>query len=255
MPTTIASNGKAGSAKAKAKANSPVAAILALSIPAAFKEYENTNASSKYIDETLSLYAEVGERLHNSAVIAFWHAVTHRNPALFNRFHAALRSNDQQALKLWVRRVQVTNGLILHGLIGAFDQIPTKDTGGPLPGGQIAEAEETGAVLKFENKQFVIVPGTVDSGKALAHLVASRWFQPSGEDQKVFVRSNISEINVFPDEAVLAAVLRTLDPKSTGRREVKMTRKTQELLSKIRDMVQPVYDQFKTQADLSNGKA
>ncbi len=249
---TVATPKARGKASAKV---APSAAIMALAIPAAFKAYENANAASKYVDETLSLYAEVGERLHNAAVITFWHAVTHRNPALFNRFHAALRSNDQQALKLWVRRVQVTNGLILHGLIAADAQIPTKDTGGPLNGATIGEAEETGTVLKFENKQFVIVPNTVDAGKALAHLVSARWFTPNGDDVKVFVRSNIAEVNTFADIDALNAVMRTLEPKSTGRRDVVLSEKTTSLLAKIKGMVQPMLDQMKSQDELANGKA
>jgi hypothetical protein len=240
-----ASNGKAG----------PAAAIMALALPVAFQEYHDPKKASAYVDETLSLYADVGERIHNAAVITAWHAVTHRNPALFNRFHAALRSNDQQALKLWVRRVQVTNGLILHGLIDASAQIPTKDTGGPLSGDTIDMAEETGSVLKFENKQFVIVANTVDAGKALAHLIEARWFQPQGEDTKVFVRSNIAEVNTFADADALAAVLRAANPKSTGRRDVVLNDKTTGLLQKIRDMVEPMLKQYQAQTDLSNGKA
>lgn len=228
-------------APAKAKKSSPVA----IAFPNAFRDLRDNKKASAYIDETLSLYAEVGERLHVAACVALWHTVTHRNPALLNRLHSALRSNDQTALKLWIRRVQVTNGLILMNEIEPNAAIPTSDTGGPLAAEVIAEAEETGSVLAFENKQYAIVSDTVDAGKAMANLLVRRWFEPDGKvDSKVFVRNNIAELVTYTDLDALKAVLRVVDPKDTGRREVEISNGTRDLLNKIKDMITPRIKQF-----------
>jgi hypothetical protein len=238
---SVASNGK------KTKAHTAVA------LPSSFAQFKDSKKASAFIDETLSLYAEVGERLHVAACVAAWHTFTHRNPALLNRLFAALRSNDQQALKLWLRRVQVTNGLIILGLIKPDAAIPTKDDGGPLSAEVIEEAEQAGTALGFENKQFAILSDTTAASNAAADLVAARWFEPDGKrDVKVFVRSNIAEVVTFADVDALQAVMRAVTPKSTGRREVVLSNKVGDLLTKIRDMVEPTLKQYKSMAETSS---
>ncbi len=62
----------------------------------------DAKAAGKYIKETGTLYAKVGERLHISAVMATFHALQFRNADLLNSLYSFLRVNDQTALRVWI---------------------------------------------------------------------------------------------------------------------------------------------------------
>lgn len=153
-----------------------------------------------FIDATLNLYHDVGDRLHVAVVSCLWHVATHGNPALLNKLFAGLRVNDQNTVRLYVRRAAIYIGLNGESPNGLEREV-------------IQAAFVAGQVLDMKNKQFFVVRGhTSPEAKALAALCEGRLINPDGdEDKKVFERNNITEHQTLGDEDVLKNLLRTVD--------------------------------------------
>lgn len=151
---------------------------------------------SATVKRALAQYATVGANLHVAAVSALWHVCKHGNPAVLNTIHAGLRSNDQTALKMYIRRAQIINGL-----------------GGGVPDGlpasEIQAAHSRGMVLDFRQGQFVVFRGhTSEEAKSLAKLCEDRFISPDGEvDRMLLERNNFAEVQTLGDVDVLKRIV------------------------------------------------
>jgi hypothetical protein len=60
------------------------------------------NSWSKYIKDTFTLYAKVGDRLHTAAAYALHQAATFGQTGPMNDLFKGLRENDRTALRMWI---------------------------------------------------------------------------------------------------------------------------------------------------------
>lgn len=159
----------------------------------------NHKALTRHVEATLKMYQAVGLRLHVAIISAIWHAATYGNAAVLNRIFEGLRSNDQMALKLYVRRISAINGMVLAdgGLV-----MPIPDG---LPAEMVKEYVINGGVLGFEKGQFTIKFGhTSAEAKQLAILCSDRFINPDGEkDRFVLDRNNFAEVKTLGDVEVI----------------------------------------------------
>lgn len=165
---------------------------------------------SATVKRALAQYATVGANLHVAAVSALWHVCKHGNPAVLNTIYAGLRSNDQTALKMYIRRAQIINGL-----------------GGGVPDGlpasEIQAAHSRGMVLDFRQGQFVVFRGhTSEEAKSLAKLCEDRFISPDGEiDRMLLERNNFAEVQTLGDVDVLKRIVqvaKTLEGETETRK-------------------------------------
>src|SRR5690606_6002429 len=70
---------------------------------------------NSYITAAHKVYTTAGARSHLAVVSALFLAASTGQNAYLNRIYPALRSNDQQAMKLFIRRAHAINGLVLAG--------------------------------------------------------------------------------------------------------------------------------------------
>lgn len=196
---------------------------------------------AREIGSALSLYDSVGKRLHIAACSALFHAATTGNPAHLQKLYDGLRSNDQQNLRLWLRRCAATVGLNGEAPDG-------------MPSDQVTAAVENGSILAFRNKAFVVTQGhTSDAAKLTAKLLDERWINPDPEagDRMVFERNNFAEITTLGDRDVLQSIIRATKVDSTENRVVHVGASTKKFLDKIRETAETMLKQH----DLVTDKA
>ena len=194
---------------------------------------------SNYITTALKQYTTAGTKIHVAVVSAIHVAATSGNPGLLNRVYHALRSNDQQAVKLYIRR---TNTLV--GTEGKdFDGWSTED---------INEAHANGSVLTFKNGGFAIVEGrghTSKQAKAMADLCSYRLINPDGKtDRRVLDRNNFTEVKTLTDEDILKAVIRAASTEDSDRRQIKLTPKVRKMMDDIASRVESTLEQIQSAA-------
>lgn len=183
-------------------------------------------ALNKRINYTLKTYASVGLRIHVEIVSALWHAAAFGNPFYLNRIYSALRSNDQTAVKLFIRRAHV-----IVGLEGA-------DPAG-LPSEVIQAAAEKGAVVKLTKEEFSIVNGhNTPQAQTLAALCVDRFINPDGKtDKNVLDRNNFAEVKVLGDNEALAQIIKLASSfeESTDTRKVNISKTLADFFAEIKD--------------------
>lgn len=169
------------------------------------------------IDATLKSYKTVGERIHIVVASALFLAATTGQNAYLNKIYPALRSNDQQAMKLFIRRAHIINGLVLAG-----SDFNTATPDG-LASSVVVEAAARGAVVDLVKGEFVVTKGhTSDEAKALANLVINRLAKPDGEiDKAVLERNNFAEVKTLGDAQVLDAILKLAKEVTGGNTDKK----------------------------------
>lgn len=187
----------------------------------------NGDKLAKYIGESKALYLQVGERLHIAAVSAIWFACKHGNPGPLNQLFGFLSSNDQAALRFYIRRSHV-----IVGLKGGAPEGLSPEA--------INSAEEAGKVFGFKDKQFTVIRGhTSDQAKFLLKLCETRFINPDGETDKfVFQRNNFEEVRTLGDEAVLKAIIRAAKLEDTDRRKHHVSPKVRKFLDSLREQAE-----------------
>lgn len=177
----------------------------------------------------LKAYKSVGERLHAVIVSSIWHACTHGDPSILNFVYTGLRSNDQTAVKMYIRRAMIINGR------------PKGDSPEKLTTEEINQALLQGSVFGYEKGQFTVIAGhTSDEAKGLRSLCEKRFINPDGEtDRMVFDRNNFAEVKTLDDQAVLSKLAQVIKEteKETDTRKVAISASTQKLLKDLKTKV------------------
>lgn len=189
---------------------------------------------SKHTAATLKTYASVGVRLHVDAISGLYHAAKHGDPVHLNRLYAGLRSNDQTALKMYIRRV--------HAILG----VDGADIDG-LDTDVLQAAIENGTILGMKKGEFFIVKGhTTTEAKLLVDLCDKRFINPDGDvDRMVFDRNNLSEVKTLGDAEVLSQLI-TLSAKvdtTSEKTKVTVSDSVRKFLSGIRDQAEAMKNQ------------
>lgn len=152
---------------------------------------------SAHIKRALSTYAKVGDAIHVAVVSALHHAAKYGDPQYLTAIYSGLRSNDQTAMKMYLRRVSAIVGLE-----------------GENPDGQESEvviaAVAAGGIVTLEKGEFVITQGhTSVAAKSTVALCESRLIKPDGKvDRKVLDRNNFAEVKTLGDAEVLDRILK-----------------------------------------------
>lgn len=206
----------------------------------------DTEKLASHVTLTLKQYVTVGEKLHVAVISAIWHACKHGNPAILNRVYEGLRSNDQTALKLYVRRASAINGMAL-----AKSKFAVPDG---LPSEQVTEFVNAGTVLGFEKGLFTVANGhTSAQAKQMLALCEERFINPDGEnDRMVFDRNNFAEVKTLGDVEVLSAIEKQVKAAlgaDTDTKKHVLTGGTKTFLQSIMDMI----DTRKGQLTLNEG--
>ncbi len=159
------------------------------------------NKLSTRITKNLKAYKSTGADIHTDFVSSLYHAMKHGDTSLMNRVYNGLRPNDQQAVKLYVRRVFIINGLSMQN-----------DLNGTSPNGmetaEIIKACSIGETLSFTKGAFRILAGpNSDQALSLLKLIESRFIVPDGKtDRRVFDRNNFAEVKTLSDADVLKKI-------------------------------------------------
>lgn len=193
-------------------------------------------ALGKRINQTLKMYASAGNRIHTDFVSALWHVAKHGNAFYLNRIYSALRSNDQQAARLYLRRAAAIVGLEGANPDGLDAEI-------------IKAAVEKGSVVKITKDEIVVVNGhTSEQAKMLAVLCEERFINPDGEtDKRLLDRNNFAEIKTLGDTQVLENLLRIVkqvEDGSTDNRTVQVSQFVTDFLKEIRDKAEVIKSQL-----------
>jgi hypothetical protein len=180
----------------------------------------DANVLNNAVSQTLSLYDTVIHRLHVVAVSAIFNAVMEDggNPDVLNRFFRGLRTNDQTALRNYVRRMHMAIGFGLNYVPNGRTQDEYK------------AAAEHGAVFTFSNGNrekgtaagFKIIrkadlPHVMDNRKAAERLCVEFLINPELRDDpddeektigwtRFMDRNNLAELKRFGDADVVKAI-------------------------------------------------
>lgn len=195
-------------------------------------------ALGKSITSTLKTYASVGTRLHVLVVSALYHAAKHGDPIHLNRIYAGLRTNDQTAVRMYIRRAHAIIGMDGASIDGLDTEV-------------LQAAVEAGTVLAFHKGEFSVVAGATEPRKVLVDLCESRFINPDGEtDRMVFDRNNFSEVKTLGDQQVLDQLIKLADSLTpTEKRKVNVSEPIKTFLAAIKDKAEA----YKTQGTLAQG--
>jgi hypothetical protein len=190
---------------------------------------------NQYISATLKAYGEAGRKAHIAVISCLWHVSTHGDVRPLNAFFAGLRTNDQQAVRLYVRRCQIINGL------------GGKDINKAMPSDVLNSAAEAGAILSFSKSEFHVVknPNT-DQAKIMVGLCETRFINPDGKkDMYVLDRNNFAEVATIGDTDLLKRVkaLKT-QLTTTDTRDVHVSDKVRDLIVDFADKAEAMLSQF-----------
>lgn len=190
------------------------------------------------VTSSLKSYSKVFEKLHVVAISCIWLAGKTGDNRPLNKLYEGLNSNDQQAMRLYVRRAN-----IIVGLNG--QHIPEG-----MPSEKLEQAEKAGQVLSFSKGEFSV---SIKDGhnskeaKLLFKLCEDRFLNPDGENDKmVFIRNNITETKILGDADILGQLIRlgkSLD-NTNENRIVKVSSKTADFIRKAADTAAQMKSQF-----------
>lgn len=186
--------------------------------------------AAAYVTSAVNVYAKSGRMIHVAFVTAMWHAATHGNPALLNRVYHALRTNDAQAAKLYVRRAHIIIGLE-----------------GENPEGQdsliIQAAADRGAVFALNKGEWSVIPERPAQRAALVKLCEERFIVPDLERDQFFMeRNNFAEVQTIGDTQALDAVLKAItnNLETTDKRKIDLSDPIKKLLTGLKDRLTSV---------------
>lgn len=187
-----------------------------------------------FASRAIAAYSSSGPMIHTAFVSALWHTAQHGNPAILQRIYNALRPNDQNAVRLYLRRVSAIVGLE-----------------GEDPDGQATEVVQgaiaAGKMLDIKQGSFVVIQGhTTKIAKEWAKLCVERLVKPDGETDKMLLdRNSFAEVRTLADTDILKRIVAAAtNIESSGNRKVTVSDATKKLLGKIVDLVEPRLNQL-----------
>lgn len=187
-----------------------------------------------FIAGAIQRYQDSGREMHIASVSALFNNATSGDVTLLNRIYEGLRSNDQAALKLYIRRASILNGLVMSN---APVQVDTLDTD------TMVEMLELGSVVTFSKNVFTTIknPDT-DAAKSMAKLCADRFINPLEEngDKMVFERNNFAEHKTLGDADVIKAILKQVNEavgNSSDKKTYALSEGIKTQLGKIKTML------------------
>ena len=197
----------------------------------AFKLVKKSLAS--FVTEAIAAYKSSGEKMHIAVVSALHNQATSGDTTLINRIYENLRSNDQQALRLYVGRNAVANGLVLTGANESVETLETETKN---------KMVEVGCILDFKKGKFVTTKNPeTDAAKMMAKLLEERFLNPDGKrDKMVFERNNFTEHKLIGDAEVLKNLLKQTNEalnNTANNKTITLTSTVRARLEKIRDML------------------
>lgn len=186
-----------------------------------------------YISNAIEEYKSSGEKMHVAIVSAIHNTATSGDVTLLNRINENLRSNDQQALRLYIRRISIANGLVLTNGPASVDVLDTAS---------MEKMLAEGGVIGYSKKAYTCIKNpSTEAAKSLAKLCASRFINPDGErDKFVFERNNFAEHKILGDAEVLKSVLKTINEalnNATEHKTFQLSEPIKTRLTKVRDML------------------
>lgn len=206
---------------------------------------DDAAALGKFITETGDLYLTVQERVHEAVIRSILWAAVHGEVTHLNRIYNYLNSNDQQAVKLYVRLYNAELGLG-HRPDIADDPVA------------ISAAVKSATFLKHTSKEtdklkagWHVLTGKAKERKAWVKLINSRLREPDGKkDRMVLARNNFEQANVLNNvkaiQAIVTAANRVLEP-SEKTDTSKVSKNVLDFLAKIKSDADTFLAAAKTQ--------
>lgn len=196
---------------------------------------------SAYIQSTLKGYKTYGARVHIAVVSALAFAAATGQNAMLNQVYEGLRSNDQTAMKLFIRRAHVINGMVL----GGADFLKATPDG--LEAEVIVGFASVGAVVELSKGQFSVVRGhNTPEAAGLAKLLHERLINPDGEiDRQVLDRNNFAEVKTLGDTQVLEQLIKlaTSIESDSDTKRVAVTKPIRDFLLSLKDKAETMLGQ------------
>lgn len=155
-----------------------------------------------FVTEALSSYQKARETMHVAVISALFNTATSGDVTLLNRIYEGLGSNDQTALRLYVRRASIVNGLVMSNGPADIEALDTET---------MTKMVKLGAIVDFKKGKFSLIQNqNSDAAKSFATVLESRLLNPDGKrDKMVFERNNFAEHKTLGDADVLKALLKT----------------------------------------------
>ena len=196
---------------------------------------------AKYVADAIAMYQTSGERIHVAVISALYNAATSGDVTLINRVHEGLRSNDKSALRLFIRRATILNGL-------ALSNAPADAQVDGLPVETIQEMVKIGSVIDYKKGAFTCARNpNSDEAKSFVKLIETRLLNPDGEtDKMVLDRNNFAETKTLADADILKAVLKPVNEALDGTADhkiFKMSAGVKKQLEKIKAMLETGHQQ------------
>lgn len=188
---------------------------------------------ASYVSSAIEEYKSSGEKMHVAIISALYNTAVSGDVTLLNRINENLRSNDQSALRLYIRRVSIANGLSMTGGPAKIEVLDTAS---------MEKMLKTGGILGFSKKKFTCIQNpSTDAAKNFAKLCETRFLNPDGEtDKMVFERNNFAEHKTLGDADVLKAVLKPINEalnNSSDNKTFAISEAIQKRLQQIKDML------------------
>lgn len=193
-------------------------------------------ALGKYITSTMKGYQSYGARVHIAVVSALAFAAVTGQNGFINTIYEGLRSNDQQAVKLFIRRASAINGMVLDG------EDFTKATPDGQPAEYITAMVAKGSFLELSKGVFSVTRGhTSPEAQAFVKLLDLRLASPDGElDRAVLDRNNFAEVKNLGDAEALAGLLKALKAVDTDSDKTTVT---------VSDTIRAKFAEMRTMAE------
>ena len=200
---------------------------------------KDTKALNKEVSSVLSIYTSSGNRLHTAVCAAMHNAFVGGNPVILSRIFRGLRSNDQVALRQYIRRFHIAVGFGDTAIPGKLDQEV------------YTSYADLGAVLSFsaKDKGFAMAKDWNKNQKTALAFIEKVEACPEGW-LKVFERNNFQDVKTIGDAEVLAAIktLHKNATEETDRRKLAVSPAVKAMLAKFASMAESMEGQTELKA-------
>lgn len=198
----------------------------------------DTKNLKRRVKEVMARYQSVGTQVHQLVVSALHHAATTGQPAPLNAIHEHLRPNDQQALKLFIRRASAMNANNGQNPDG-------------LPADAIQLLVDDGSFLTYTKGEYKVTHGhTSERSVAFAKLCEDKLINPDGKDVRfVLDTNNVVETKMLGDADILKKIVELKRQLKSGERKVvSISPKVEEFVIKTSEQAEQMLKQTQLSA-------